>query len=514
LSPERVMCFRIATLCFLLLAAPHVVSAQARPAEVGRDGRSNLEADLSRQRAYFEPGTVSSDLGGLLPGGERSVWQLHFLLDGTYTDNVNQEEEGRDAFFSNGSAGLGWSRRSPTLDGRLDYRFTAPVYQSKAVEDRNTKSHAAAAAADWRAARHLTFSGSGDVTQNVETGLERSPAGVRSSFRNRFDEYGARVEYAWQPPGRVSNSGRYLFHYRDYLSGEAEGEDVRRHEAAETFGYRVTERDRFVLALSYAQEEALGIAERRQNTGLSASWVRTLASFLRDPRSSLTVSYLLDRGVVEGAVDYWNHLAKAAYAVALSPRTEAGVETGAHWILPSEGDAFASWVGGVNLSHRFTEHTTGAVAASRSWEYAPATSRSARTTLTEARRVTVDVTSRLARYWDGSLRGSYLQGIPEERVAREPDVRPYRESEAVGVLQVRTRELDTLALDYRWVRRLTDDSDDDFTLHAAALSYRRQFAAWLAGFLRYSHERRDPSGGSPLAGYRENRVYGNIGVTW
>ncbi|MBI5446754.1 MAG: hypothetical protein HY900_36765 [Deltaproteobacteria bacterium] len=481
---------------------------------VGRQTPTILETERARQRAYFDPGSAGTDLGGLLPEGARSTWELRASLDGTHTDNVDREEEGREAFFSNGSAGLGWLRRSPALDGTFDYRFSAPVYQSRAVEDRDTQSHAAAVTARWQAARHLSLAGAGNLTQNVERGIEPSPAGLRARFENRFDEYGARGEYEWQPTGDFSTSGRYAFFYRNFLSGEAEGEDFRRHDAAETLGFRVTERDRFTLGLSYAQEETLGTFSGRENRGVTATWTRLLVSFLQALRPTATFSYAVDRGRFKDGGSYWNHAWRAGYSVVVSPRTEAGVEGGVQRIVPADGKAVTSWLGTARASHRITDHTSATLSAGQTWEYAPVSSRGEGTALTRLRRVAGEVTSRLARYWDGNLSASFVEGDPDETSASQIDADPYWEGEGVAALQVRMGRDDIIWADSRWVRRVTEGSDEDFTLLAGSISYRRQIAKWLVGVLRYSQERRDPDGRSTLVPYREQRTYGSLAVTW
>jgi hypothetical protein len=224
-----------------------------------------FESDLLRYRSFFDYGGFEPGLETLLPEGYTAQWRLKTAVDGEYTDNVDKEEHGRDAFSTNGSLGLGWVRRSPRLVGNADYRFSSSLYESSAIDGRNTTKHAAAGAFKWQAGKDLTFDAGGHFTQNVEQGLDFQLRGVRSTYDNRMDEYGARASYSWRMSRTITNNSSYEFADRQFVSDNAEGEDTRSHRVGTVIGWQASAKDALTLDYSYVLDDETSTSTSRQN---------------------------------------------------------------------------------------------------------------------------------------------------------------------------------------------------------------------------------------------------------
>ena len=514
----------------LILAAP---GTGQEPAEPGL-----FETQLLKYRAFFGYGGFEPDLERIFPEGYWTKWTPSVSLDATYTDNVDKDERSENAGWLDGALGLGWLRRSPRLQASADYRYSTPIVSSGAVSDRNLSTHAAAGAVRWQAARHLSVSAGAHATQNFDQGMGAPLPGVRSSYSNRSDEYGVTGEYSWRASKNVTNRGGYDFSYRNYLSKKAEGEDSLRHHGSEALGWQMTPRDRLDLGYDYVSERTLGDSLGRQTHRVDSSWGHRLLWFPDYRSAEVGISNAFERTLEEEGTSYWSDSVQARYSQGLSTRTTVGAHGGYKWIIPDEGDRQGSWVGGADVSHRFSEHTRGSAAAfhsleyvsqdeearrswgyrgsldhrfgrytsgtlsaSQSWQYEPATSRTDVTVLTRTRQVGGTVSHRFSKNLRGSARASYLEGDPQDAGDG-----PYWQGSGGATVTVTVGRDGFVGAGYSLTRRQTDESDDDFQTHTASLFYRKKLLDWLHASARYSYEREDFDAPSSQEGYRENRV--------
>jgi hypothetical protein len=541
--------FRILLACAAGLAWAAAAGAQ------GAEEPTDFERDLLRYRSFFDYGGFEPSLESILPRGAVSRWRGSATVDGTYTDNYGQSgAQRRDAFYSDGSLGVGWLGRTPRLDAVADYRFTTALYQSDAASDRERASHRAAGSLGWQAAERLHLSAGGYLAQNLEQGFAAPRLGVGSNYDNRSDEYGANAGYRWAPTRALSNSGSYAFTYVDYPSSRAEAEGFRRHRASEDLGVRLGDWDSLALGYGFAQEKTLGGGRRRDDHRGTVSWTHTIGSYLNRRRpSSFTLAY--DGGRVlysepedaaAPAGDYWSHMGTARYRISPSPRTALSAHAGYQWIVPDEGNGQSSWVGGADadhrlsertrglvgtehrlaylpeagdaekiwtyyaeLRHRLSEHARGHVRWEHLWDYQPASARTDATVLTESRRAAAGVEAQLTRVLRGNVQAHYVSGTPRETLSTQPGGR-YWQGGGRAELVAELGPEGFLGLEYVTARRQTQESDDDFFLHRGSLFYRRPVLAWLEAGLRYSHERRTYDGSSNRVDYFENRAYASL----
>ena len=130
--------------CFLLLAVLASATAALGAAGAEEPQPDPFAEDLLKYRSYFDYGGFQPDLGSALPEGYLQKWTPRVSVSGTYTDNAEQTADGSSAFWANAALGLGWLRRSPRLEGTLDYRYSTPFYQTGDPEGRDTATHEAA----------------------------------------------------------------------------------------------------------------------------------------------------------------------------------------------------------------------------------------------------------------------------------------------------------------------------------------------------------------------------------
>ncbi|RMG93525.1 MAG: hypothetical protein D6708_05170, partial [Candidatus Dadabacteria bacterium] len=97
-----------------ILALLGVMAASAAPAAEPAEP-DPFERQLTRYREFLDYGGYETGVEGLLPKGAVSRWRLSAGVGLTYTDNLDQDRERRDAWWADGSLGLGWERRSPRL---------------------------------------------------------------------------------------------------------------------------------------------------------------------------------------------------------------------------------------------------------------------------------------------------------------------------------------------------------------------------------------------------------------
>lgn len=536
-------------LTMLALAVVLVAGPVAWAQEEAKEATS-FETDLLRYRSFFDYGGFEPRLDSVLPRGHASRWTLRASVEGDYSDNVDHDARRRDGFSVSGGAGVGWLRTSPRLQTNLDYRYRTALYQSSAVSDRDSSSHTAAATARWQARPNLTLSGGGHWAQNLEHGLTGTLPGVRTGYDNRSDEYGVHAAYKWRPSLRVSTDGSYAFTYRDFVSDTSDGEDSRTHRGRLGLGFDASDRDRLSLGYSATAQQGESSDDDRQIHGADLGWAHTFLSFPAHRRSTLTGSYGAERGLYADADDYWSHRVGVGYAVFLGPQTDAGVDAGYRWVfpdsggtesgwsagarvahrfsdqtsgrlsgsrtveyLPREGAARAAWNYAAGLDHRFSRHTTGSVTLSQAWEWAPATTRTDVETFTRTRRLAGRLNTRLAEHATVTLHAAYLAGDPERSgAARDGD---YWQGEAGAAVTWEPRPRELTGVRYGVVRRVTDDSDEDYLLHRASLFHRRPLLGWLDLEARYTHERRayDEVRASS-DDYYENRLVGSLIATW
>ncbi|MBI5017298.1 MAG: hypothetical protein HZB55_17665 [Deltaproteobacteria bacterium] len=471
-----------------------------------------FDAEVGRYWSSFQ-GWWVPDLQTVIPEGALSRWTLRVTGDGTYSDNIDRTENPREAFLANGNVGLSWLRRSSRLDGSLEARHIEPLYRSDALEGRDLRSDALAAALRWQAARNLSLSGGGDVTRSAESGVDAAPEGVRSTYQNRFDNYAAHAEYSWRASQAVSNTSSYQFHYRHYRSDESEGEDTRSHVAATRLAVQFAPTDTLSGGYRYAREQTGGDANRT-NHGADITWEHVLRFAPENPPQRVSLGYAVDRGNPSEGSDYWLHSATLGYSLPFSPTTDVGLRGGMQWLVPGHGEADRFWSWGADLSHRFTAYTTATLGVSQALEYALPSSRTERTELTDVRRVRAALDSQVARRWDGHLEGGYEEGYPKGESLDAAGSGDYWVGRGAGSLRVRLGQRSFALAEARLSRRNEDQTEDDYWLYGGGISFHAQFLEWLSGSVRYSHERQRMAAESDLASYRENRVEASVTFEW
>lgn len=495
---------------FVLPVALWGADAPAPPAS-----QEAFESDVRTYLPFFH-GWLGSDLRTAAPSGSVSRWTVGASLDGTYSDNVDRTEEKQEAFSSDVGLSLSWLRRSPRLDASIEGRYLFPVYRSEALEGRDLRTYSAGASGRWQPAATLSFSGGGNLDRSAETGIQAAPEGVRSSYENRFDNYNAHAEYSWQPLQSLSNTGSYRYHYRNYVSGDAEGEDARSHEAGTSLEYRPGALDTLGLGYTYALEETIPNAdaplqerEERTNHRVNASWGHRFRFASSDPFTLATLSYAWDKALFLEGDDYSHHAVSVALSRALSARTDVGARGGYEWLVAGGTRTENLWSWGMDLTHRFTAYTRATVSASRGWEYAPATSRTERTTLTDVLRVSAELVSQLTRYLEGTIAGAYVAGKPERGLEGAGGEGNYYQGSGSGIVRLRLGERSSASVDARLSHRSSEL--DEYWLFGSGVSVEARLWTWLSGTLRYSHERRGASGAD---NYKENRLYGALSSEW
>jgi len=473
---------------------------------------SQTEAEVLRYRAALDYGGFEPSLEAVFPTGNASRWRLSGGVFGEYSDNVDQDARSRDGFTADGSLGVGWTRRSPRTMAAADYRFSSSLYESEAYRGRDTSSHSVAGAGSARLARHFEVNGSGHVARNAERGLTPGPQGVRDTYTNRYDEYGAQAGYAWQLARRVEHTAGYAYDYRDYRTDRAEGQDTRKHEAETALVMGRGGKDSVSLDYSYQKQEEFGSGVSRQNHKGAARWGHTLDALWGNRTAEVGLRYGADRGVVAGEGDYWVHDATLDVSMGLTPRTDGRLHGGHQWIIPDEGELERAFSWGGGLTHRLSERTHGQVSFAQAWEYQAATSQSEVTQLTETQRAQGSLTSRLAAHLTGTLGVSYLHGQTDQRFG--VGQAEYWESGADISVSGALGERTFWGAAYTFTRREAVGIDDDYDAHQGRLFVRHQVLRWLFTSLAYRQERRAYEAPSSRDDFVENRLSGTLTATY
>ncbi|GAB4256618.1 MAG: hypothetical protein Kow0092_02820 [Deferrisomatales bacterium] len=537
----------------LLAAAVGGLLAAGAAAQEGEP--SPFERDLVKYRSFFDYGGFEPELDSLLPEGYVSQWRTSVGLSGTYTDNVDKESPARDAFWTDGVFGLGWLRKAPRWDADVNYRLSATLYETR-YADRGNFTHRAAGTVRWQAGPHLDLNAGAHFAQDLEEGLDSVLRGVRSTYDNRSDEYGAHARYRWQASRSVESSGGYRVSYRDYASESADGDDTLRQSLDEQLSWGISARDALGLRYGLSLEEEKDPTEKRWIHQGGVSWTHTFLTFPENRRSSLRLAYNVERALFDEDEasgedsDYWDHSGSARYAFAWSPRTDVGLSAGAQWIAPDEDADEKSWTAGADLAHRFSEYTSGTLSASRrlaylpeerrarsawsfagglhhrfgrytegslnasqAWDYQPASTTSDVTVLTQTRSATASLRSRLSERVRMNLGGSYLWGDPGESLGGDGDDK-YRQWGGNGGLTLSVQRTGLVGLSYQALRRRSDDPDDDYLLHVARLFASGRLADWLDARVAYTYENRDYKKDAGNDDYRDNRVTFGLNGAW
>lgn len=539
--------------CVAAATASGAVAQEAQP--------DPFAADLLRYRSFFDYGGFQPTLESVFPTGYASQWTLRAGLGASYSDNVDKAEDARGGFWTDGILGLGWLRRSPGVEGTFDYRYATPLYQSSGVDGRDATTQQAVGALRWRPGERLTLRGTASAAQNLEQSLESPVTGVRSTYGNRSDQYRAQASCDWQPLASVKAAAGYGFSYRNYVSDEAEGQDTVSHRANLDLTAQPAPRDTVTAAALYTFEDVRDDPNRQEALSLDLGWAHALAAAAGSRRSSVRASYRLDREAesfetVAGdrSRSWWSHTAQAGYSLELSARTTVGANAGYQRIVPDEGDAGGGWVGGVEAAHRVSERTQATASASRSYQYLPleeetagsfnlradvshawserttgrlavfhgydrrvASSTTDYTVLTRTWLATASLETKRGEAARAGLTAGFERGDREEstEVVTSASGR-YWEASGAGTVDGRLslRDFAGVRADLRRRQSDSDASQDDYWLARLSVFYRRQIAAWLTGDLRYSRERRHYDASSPAEGYQENRLSGNLTVVW
>ena len=470
-----------------------------------------FEQDLLRYRSFLDYGGFTPELEALLPRGYVSRWRGSVGVSGTYTDNVDQDAERRDAYWADGTFGLGWTRRSPRLTGTADYRVSTGLYQSSAVEGRNSTSQALLGAFRWQASPRLTTHVSGHVTQNLEGGIGEGPSGVRTAYANRSDTYGVQAGYTWRLARTVTNSSSYSFSYRNYLSDEAEGEDTRSHSFSTSLGWQGPGRSSWGLSYGYSRSEEVSTGLGRRNHTGSISWGYRLVPFLGTNPTRVGLSYSVDRGLPDEGEKYWKHSWRGSVSHAWSPRTRGSAHVGYDWLRPEYGGDERSISYGANLRHAFTRYTTGSAGFSEGWSYEPVSSRSDYTEITKTRRIFGSLSTRWGRTLRSSITCSVVETDENRRIGGNEN--DYREGSVNASLSGRLGERGFWGAGYRFGRRWSD-AQDDYTLHRWKGFLRQAWSRVWSTRLSFSHDRRYYDAGSTNDSYFENRVSVQVSAAW
>jgi hypothetical protein len=507
--------------------------------------------DLLRYRSFFDYGGFTPDLGSILPTGYGSRWTVTAGVDGTYTDNVDKTPDSSSALWSDGVLGVGWLRRSPRLEGSLDYRYSAPIYKSDAVQERNLTSHTGAAALRWQAAERLSLSASGSAAQNFVGGFQTPVYGVRSSYENRSDQYDARLDGSWKPSAAVAATGGYSYSYRNFVAGDAEGDDTLTSRASAGVTVQASPRDTANVGYAYEFQEDFGAPQRRGSHSARAGWDHLLVGASGRRLGTVTLAYRLQRELSDLQEDYWSHAVDLGYGKDLSAHTHAAVRGGYEWSEAQGGETDRSWIGGADAEHRFSEQTTlslgvdrslqfvpeqsrfvdswsyrasldhrfsaytsGRLGVSQGWEYRPATSRTDFSVLTETRRASGSLASQWGLRTKAGIEASYESGTRDGGGSAASSVGDYWDAGGAATIDSGLAREGFWGAKLEVHRRQNAQSDDDYLLEIASLLYRREVLTWLTGTLRYSHERRDYDAPSTLGSYHENQVIASLTAAW
>ncbi len=471
-----------------------------------------FEKELLRYRSFLDYGGFTPELESLLPRGYASRWRVSLGISGTYTDNVDQDAERQEAYWADGTFGLGWTRRSPRLTGTADYRVSSGLYQSSAVEGRNSTSQALLGALRWQAGRRLTTYMSGHVTQNLEGGIGEGAPGVRTAYANRSDTYGVSAGYTWRLARTVTNSSSYSFSYQNYLSDDAEGEDSRSHTFSSSLGWQGPGRSSFGLSYGYSRTEEVSTGLGRQNHTGSISWGYSIVPFMGGSPTRIGLTYSVDRGLPDDGDKYWRHSWSGSVSRALSPRTSGSAHVGYEWLRPEGGDDERSVTYGADLGHRFSEYTSGSLGFSEGWSYEPVSSRSGYTQITKTRRVYGTLSSRWGRTLRSGLTASYTETDADDRFGGADG--DYREGAAGAEISGGAGRDGFVGAGYRFVRRWSEGTDDDYALHRWTGFWRRSWTRVWSTRVSFTHERRYYDKGSTDDSYFENRVSAQVSAAW
>ncbi len=468
-------------------------------------------ARIGRYKAFFERGGFEPDLGTLLPSGYTSRWSVSAGMAATYTDNLDQDADRTDAWWVDGTFGLGWLRRSPRLTGTANYRFSTALWESKEVQDRNTTRHVLAGGMEWQATAHLAGYLDGHVSQNLEEGIGGGLAGVRSSYANRSDEYGFRAGYRWRLGRTARQRSSYAFSYRHYLGDRAEGEDTRSHRFDSSLAWGGPW-SRHRLVYGFSQVDGLDTDYRRRNHAVSATWTRRTVP-LADPRPlDLGVTYSVDRGLPNTGGAYWRHGLEGFAKRAWSPRTRGTLRVGYQWIRTEDAGTERGLTYGIGLTHRFSAYTTGEARWDQTWSYEPASSRTDVTQLTKTRRGTVSVSTRWSRGLTSRVDAAYVAANVDARFG--PGSGDYDEWSAGASLQSAAGRNAFVGLGYRFADRDADDPADAYRMHRWNAFVRKAWTRVWSASLTAVHVRRDYASGAPQDDYMETRVAVRVTAAW
>ncbi len=491
-----------------------VALAAALPAR-GADGAATapdpFERQLTRYREFLDYGGYETSVEGLLPKGSVSRWNLSVGLGATYTDNLDQDARREEAWWADGSLGVGWVRRTPRLLGTADYRFSTGLYESTAVGQRNTTRQSLMGGLRWQASPRLTTFVTGHATQNLEEPIGGGLSGVAAGYRNRSDEYSISGSYTWRLAASVVQDASYGFSYRNYVSEEATGEDTRSHQASAGLAWGRGRTGRWRMRYGYGRQEEVSTGDGRQNHTGSVGWSRTFLP-LADPRPTTAgFDYSVDRGLPYDGNRYWNHAWSVSLARSWSPRTTTSARVGYQWVIPEDGQTERSVTWGVDASHRFTEYTTATLGASEGWSYQPATSRTSFTQLTKTRRVSGSVSTR----WGRSLTSRLSASLVDARVQGGEGVHEddYWEASASAEVSAKVGRDGFWGTGYRFSRRMADLPDDRFRRHRW-----NGFVRWRLGRvwdvrLTLTHDRQAYDV-VPDSDYHENRITASLSAAW
>lgn len=494
-----------------ILALLGVMAASAAPAAEPAEP-DPFERQLTRYREFLDYGGYETGVEGLLPKGAVSRWRLSAGVGLTYTDNLDQDRERRDAWWADGSLGLGWERRSSRLLGSADYRISTGLYESSAVSDENTTTHALAGGLRWIASPRVTTYVNGHVGQNLEEGFGGGPTGVAAGFRNRSDEYALSAGYTWRLGASVTHNASYGFSYRNYVSDDAEGEDTRSHRASAGLGWGGGRAGRWSLGYGFGRTEEVSTGERRDNHSGTLGWSRTFLP-LADPRpTTVGVSYAVDRGLPGEGDRYWSHGVSVSLGRSWSARTTTSARVGYQWVRPDEGGDERSVTWGLDASHRFSEYTSGTIGVSQGWSYEPASSRTEFTELTKTRRASGALSTRWGRRLTSRVSASVVDAETRVEGAGASDD-DYWEASAGADLSAGVGRGGFWGAGYRFSRRMSDAAEDRFRRHRW-----NGFVRWAWGRvwsvrLSFTHDR-ERYDDLPQDDYHENRVTAQVNAAW
>ncbi len=466
---------------------------------------------LGRYKAFFERGGFEPDLETLLPSGYTSRWSVSAGISATYTDNLDQDASRRDAWWVDGTFGLGWLRRSPRITGAANYRFSTGLWESNEVEGRDTTRHVLAGGVKWQASPFFSGYLDGHAAQNLEEGLGGGLAGVRSSYANRSDEYGFQAGYRWRLGRTADHRSSYGFAYRNYVGDRAEGEDTRSHRFSTSLGWGGAW-SRHRITYGFSQVDGLGTGYRRRNHTASVTWSRRAVP-LADPRPlDVGVTYTVDRGLPNTGETYWRHDLQGYAKRAWSPRTQGTLRAGYQWIRTQDNGTERGFTYGVQVNHRFSPYTTGTADWNQTWSYEPASSKTDVTQLTKTRRGLVSLSTRWSRNLTSRLDAAYAKADVDAGFG--PGSGDYEEMSAGASLQAGVGREAFVGLAYRFSDRDSDDPDDTYRLNRWHAFVRKRWSRVWSMSVTASHVRRHYDPGATSDDYRETRLALGVEAVW